>query len=161
MSYSLLLLNTDLHVAEIQTRMSRNQFVRNTLSAIQMQIRPGLGRPSTPDLTRDDGSSVRGLGSDGSEAGGNSTLRTRGDRSGSVTSWNSVSRDLDVSTAATTPLSGASNLQLNESTISVQEPRIKNASSTSVIYGRNFDIEMESLLKVSLFHRGSWYVILT
>ncbi|GAA97747.1 uncharacterized protein L969DRAFT_55427 [Mixia osmundae IAM 14324] len=35
--YSILLLNTDLHVVESTTRMSRNQFVRNTMSAIYEQ----------------------------------------------------------------------------------------------------------------------------
>ena len=149
-SYSLLLLNTDLHVAELAQRMSRSQFVRNTLTAIQMQIRPNtVGRPSTPDLTYDDGSSIRGVGSDGSEHGGSgSTLRSRGKRSGSVTSWNSISRDI-VNTPATTPNSGTSQTQLNGSTCSIQEPRIKNPSVGSVVYGRNFDSEMESLLKVS------------
>ncbi|KAE8258228.1 hypothetical protein A4X13_0g1831 [Tilletia indica] len=33
--FSLLLLNTDLHVADIQDRMTRQQFVRNTIAAIQ------------------------------------------------------------------------------------------------------------------------------
>lgn len=32
--FSILLLNTDLHIAELQERMTRQQFVRNTLSAI-------------------------------------------------------------------------------------------------------------------------------
>ena len=152
-SYSLLLLNTDLHVAELAQRMSRNQFVRNTLAAIQMQIRPnGQDRASTPDLTRDDGSSIRNLGSDGSDIG--NTMRSRGTRSGSVTSWNSVSRDL----LTTSSVNASSSPQLqpppsthgtpNESTTSIPEPRIKEPSINSVVYGRNFDIEMENLLKV-------------
>ncbi|KAH8119341.1 hypothetical protein DFH11DRAFT_1501723 [Phellopilus nigrolimitatus] len=145
-SYSLLLLNTDLHVAELAQRMSRSQFVRNTLSAIQMQIRPsGGGRASTPELTYDDESSIRGVGSDGSEVGA-STLRNRAQRSGSVTSWNSVSRDF-VNTPATTPNSGTSQTQLNGSNTSIHEPRIKTPSVPSVIYGRHFDSDMESLLK--------------
>ncbi|KAL5507199.1 hypothetical protein ACEPAH_6655 [Sanghuangporus vaninii] len=143
-SYSLLLLNTDLHVAELASRMSRNQFVRNTLAAIQMQIRPnGTGRASTPELTHDDGSSIRGVGSDGSEAGA-SGVKGRNERSGSVTSWTSVSREC-VNTPATTPNSGSSQ-QLNGSNASVSESRAKN-SSTSVVYGRNFENDMESLLK--------------
>ena len=147
MSYSLLLLNTDLHVAELAQRMSRAQFVRNTLTAIQMQIRPnGVDRSSTPELTHDDGSSIRNLGSDGSDAGAAGALR-RGQRSGSVTSWNSVSREF-VTTPATTPNSGTSQTQLNESVTSVHEPRIKNSSVPSVVYGRNFDTDMENLLKV-------------
>ncbi|GAA5837679.1 hypothetical protein JCM3766R1_000554 [Sporobolomyces carnicolor] len=36
-SYSMLLLNTDLHVVDTTTRMTRQQFVRNTLNAIQAQ----------------------------------------------------------------------------------------------------------------------------
>lgn len=39
-SYSLLLLNTDLHVVETSTRMLRGQFVKNTLSAIRSQTAP-------------------------------------------------------------------------------------------------------------------------
>lgn len=157
-SYSLLLLNTDLHVAELSTRMSRSQFVRNTLSAIQSQIRPsGIARVSTPDLTRDDGSSVQGVGSEGSETGG-STLRSRATRSGSVTSWTSVSRDM-VNTPVTTPNSGgsASAQFMNDSAISVHEPRVKSPSFTSVVYSRNFDSEMEGLLKViSSFPRNDF-----
>ncbi|KAK4056662.1 hypothetical protein OIO90_002214 [Microbotryomycetes sp. JL221] len=36
-SYSLLLLNTDLHVVDSTTRMSRQQFIKNTVAAIQAQ----------------------------------------------------------------------------------------------------------------------------
>lgn len=145
-SYSLLLLNTDLHVAELAQRMSRAQFVRNTLTAIQMQIRPnGVDRSSTPELTHDDGSSIRNLGSDGSDAGAGA-LR-RGQRSSSVTSWNSISREF-VNTPATTPNSGTSQTQLNESVTSVHDPKVKNASVPSIVYGRNFDTDMENLLKV-------------
>ena len=50
-AYSLLLLNTDLHVADLATRMSRNQFVRNTVTAIQMQIQPTS--PLSPDSMDD------------------------------------------------------------------------------------------------------------
>lgn len=137
-------------MAELVQRMSRSQFVRNTLAAIQMQIRPsGPGRASTPELTHDDGSSIRGLGSDGSEAGTN-TLRSRGQRSGSVTSWNSLTRDF-VNTPATTPNSGSSQTQLNGSQTSVHEPRTKPviaAQSAPIVYGRNFESDMENLLKV-------------
>ncbi|KAI5283894.1 hypothetical protein KEM54_001751 [Ascosphaera aggregata] len=37
-SYSLLLLNTDLHFAENETKMTRGQFVRNTMPIIQRQV---------------------------------------------------------------------------------------------------------------------------
>ncbi|GEM09884.1 SEC7-like domain containing protein [Rhodotorula toruloides] len=45
-SYSLLLLNTDLHVVDSTTRMSRQQFIRNTLDAISAQT--GSPNPDAP-----------------------------------------------------------------------------------------------------------------
>ncbi|KAF8493600.1 hypothetical protein JB92DRAFT_1163112 [Gautieria morchelliformis] len=163
-AYSILLLNTDLHIADLSTHMSRNQFVRNTVQAIQSQIRtaPNLERASTPDLMYDDASSAH---AEGSEVGG-STVRSRPKRSSSVHSWTSVSRDAISSTGTsstaqltTSPIGPASQ---NASTVSVQtptsgqipasaEPRIRTAGSqssvTSIVYGRNWDGEMESLLR--------------
>lgn len=153
-SYSLLLLNTDLHVAELTSRMSRNQFVKNTLDAIQSQIRPGgPGRPSTPDLTHDDGSSIR-IGSDGSDIGG-STLRTRDKRSGSLNSWNSISRDL-INIPDPAPGNGVPTVQFNESTTSIQESKLRNHSSTSIVFNRTFEAEMTGLLKVSTRRRSNY-----
>ena len=93
-AYSLLLLNTDLHVAKLSQKMSRNQFVRNTLSAIQIQMRTysGTERSSTPDLMPDDDSSLRTPGQEGSETAGN-TIRSRPTRSGSVASWTSAGKE--------------------------------------------------------------------
>jgi hypothetical protein len=174
-SYSILLLNTDLHIADLSTHMSRNQFVRNTVQAIQSQIRPSgpsFARSSTPDLTYDDASSAHAR-SEGSEAGG-STLRSRSKRSSSVHSWTSVSRE--ALNPLGTPSMGTSSGQLttsptgpcslNASTVSVQtptsgqisnsaEPKIRTAGSqssssvTSIVYGRNWDVEMEGMLRVS------------
>lgn len=172
-SYSILLLNTDLHVADLSTHMSRNQFVRNTVQAIQSQIRPSgpaAARSSTPDLTYDDGSSAHAR-SEGSEFGG-STVRPRPKRSSSVHSWTSVSREVlsplgtpGTSTGQLTT-SPTGQYSLNASTASVQtptsgqvstsaEPRIRTAANqssssvASVVYGRNWDVEMEGMLRVS------------
>ena len=152
-SYSLLLLNTDLHVAELSTRMSRNQFVRNTLAAIQTQLQspPPLSEVSATDLTYDDCGSIRG--SDVTETAV-ATPATRTNRSGSVTSWNSTTRDI-----LPVPIPGISSAAsparpTNGSTPSIQISLIqetKNLSSSgtsSVSYGRNWENEMESLLKV-------------
>ncbi|KAJ7188291.1 hypothetical protein C8R46DRAFT_1054279 [Mycena filopes] len=128
-SYSLLLLNTDLHVADLATRMSRTQFVRNTLTAIQMQLQPTPSQASTPDLTHDSGS-VR------AETIESTPPASRSKRSDSITSWHSVSRE-----AASTIFSPIA----NESTPSVQiEPR---TSVSSMVYGRAWENDMESLLK--------------
>ncbi|GLB37099.1 putative pleckstrin homology domain containing protein [Lyophyllum shimeji] len=136
-SYSLLLLNTDLHVADLTTRMSRSQFVRNTLTAIQMQLQASPPTElSTSDLTYDDCSSIRGP-ADGSEP------RSRSKRSDSITSWNSVSREGVMS-----PLPPLVHKEANGSTPSVQlstahEP--KNGSNQ--IFGRGWENDMENLLK--------------
>ncbi|KAG1854778.1 Sec7 domain-containing protein [Suillus tomentosus] len=85
--YSILLLNTDLHIADIANRMSRNQFVRNTIMAIQTQTHPSR-YGSSPDLN-DDNTSGLLTASDGTET--QSLARSK--RSGSIASWNSISKD--------------------------------------------------------------------
>jgi hypothetical protein len=138
-AYSLLLLNTDLHVADLTTRMSRGQFVKNTMTTIQMQIRSNPpGALSSSDLTYDDcSSSVRTPGSDDTE-----TI-PRSKRSDSITSWNSVSRDVS-------PQPATLSTQANSSTPSVQvsmanDPR----SAPHHVYGRGWEEDMENLLKVN------------
>ncbi|KAI0645547.1 hypothetical protein C8Q79DRAFT_1010490 [Trametes meyenii] len=179
-AYSVLLLNTDLHVAELASRMSRSQFVRNTMTAIQMQLQPS-GMASSTDLSYDDWSSVQ-AGSEGGDAPGN-TVRARAKRSDSITSWNSVTREGLVPSSGTLVNSSgqltlasdpAGSSSANQSSVSVgassnqegkqsQEanppptatsasaPAAMNASgpaaSSAVLYDRNWEVEMETLLK--------------
>ncbi|KAH9895124.1 hypothetical protein C8Q73DRAFT_759487 [Cubamyces lactineus] len=179
-AYSVLLLNTDLHVAELASRMSKNQFVRNTMTAIQMQLQPS-GMASSTDLSYDDWSSVR-AGSEGGDAPGN-TVRARAKRSDSITSWNSVTREALVPSSGTLVNSSgqltlasdpAGSSSANQSSVSVgassnqegkqsQEtnPPLAAASasapatmsssgpvsSNTVLYDRNWEGEMETLLK--------------
>ncbi|CDO69361.1 hypothetical protein BN946_scf184961.g3 [Trametes cinnabarina] len=181
-SYSVLLLNTDLHVAELASRMSKNQFVRNTMTAIQMQLQPS-GTASSTDLTYDDWSSVR-AGSEGGDVPGN-TVRARAKRSDSITSWNSVTREALVPSSGTlvnssgqltlvsdpagsssanqssVSVGAASNLEGKQSqeanppaaATSASAPAVLNASGpvavSTVLYDRNWENEMESLLKRS------------
>ncbi|KAF9379628.1 hypothetical protein BGX21_002588, partial [Mortierella sp. AD011] len=55
-TYSMLLLNTDLHIVQQSTRMSRSAFVKNTLQVVQSQTQrsegsnPILGNPSGLDM---------------------------------------------------------------------------------------------------------------
>ncbi|RDB16953.1 hypothetical protein Hypma_002582 [Hypsizygus marmoreus] len=137
-SYSLLLLNTDLHVAELTTRMSRNQFVRNTLTAIQMQLQPTPAQMSTSDLTYDDcSSSIRGAGSDITET------RARSKRSDSITSWNSVSREGVMSLAMASGMPDTNGSSPSVQVSSIQESR----PSLNPVYGRGWESDMEILLK--------------
>ncbi|KAG5645208.1 hypothetical protein DXG03_006726 [Asterophora parasitica] len=136
-SYSLLLLNTDLHVADLTTRMSRSQFVRNTLAAVQMQLQPSPPPPtdlSMSDLTYDDCSSVKGTPNEGSEV-------TRSKRSDSITSWNSVSREGIISIPIVQKDANGSTPSVQLST--AHEPR----TSINPVYGRGWETDMETLLK--------------
>ncbi|WVQ68851.1 uncharacterized protein L199_007060 [Kwoniella botswanensis] len=65
---AMLMLNTDLHIAELNKHMSRADFVRNAMRAIHESM-PAGDRSSTPDLIRDDSSSMKlGFGSNASMA---------------------------------------------------------------------------------------------
>ena len=170
----MLLLNTDLHVAELANRMSRNQFVRNTMTTIQLQLQPS-GMASSTDLTYDDWSSVRG-GSEHGDAPGN-TVRARAKRSDSITSWNSVTREALVPSSGTLVNSSgqltlassepAGSSSANQSAVSVgnasegkqsQEANPPQTyagssgappSSSAIIFDRNWESEIENMLKVS------------
>lgn len=97
--YSLVLLNTDLHVVSTSTRMTRAQFVRNTMATIRTQSDVPT---SNADGTRSRSASL-GAGGDVSRRSsmeqlpglpGSAKLQakppaTRPTRSGSVASWKS------------------------------------------------------------------------
>ena len=147
-TYSLLLLNTDLHVADITTRMSRSQFVRNTMTAIQMQLHPA--RYASTDLDLDDSSSGPGTNSEGTET----PSVTRSKRSASIVSWNSISRDTFMSSGALSSAAlSAVQPSLNSSTTSFHhspgvESKPLSTGSSQVVYDRSWEMEMEGLLKV-------------
>lgn len=156
-AYSLLLLNTDLHVAELATRMSRGQFVRNTLFTIQMQLHPNRSvQGSTSDLVQSDrdADSIRGRGSEGSDVAA-STLRSQAKRSDSITSWNSISRDAALAnlfvgspaTGNTAPLPNDSTASVTASATSGAEAKTPSTLVSSVVFDRNWESDMESLLK--------------
>lgn len=167
-SYSLLLLNTDLHVADLTNRMSRNQFVKNTMSAIQNYLNPETASVFDAPITRkssidtvDDGASVlRGRTMDSANGAGGSTHLKRSE---SLTSWNSVLRETPQITSPAPSASqqstsggstGPSQTPNNESqssfnnsigpSVSVSERR-----SSTTIGGKAWENEVESLLKVS------------
>lgn len=156
-AYSLLLLNTDLHVADLTNRMSRGQFVRNTLFTIQMQLRPNRSaQGSSSDLVNSerDGDSVREPGNEGNDVD-TSTVRSQAKRSDSITSWNSISRDaalanLFVGSPAVgnaAPLPNDSTASVPASTTSATEAKTPSTLVSSVVYDRNWESDMESLLK--------------
>ncbi|KAG1751509.1 uncharacterized protein EDB91DRAFT_1234857 [Suillus paluster] len=153
--YSILLLNTDLHIADIANRMSRSQFVRNTMTAIQMQTHPSR-YGSSQDLN-DDNSSGPLTGSDGTET--QSLARSK--RSGSIASWNSISKDTFFASAGVSSTVLAAQPSLNSSTTSFHhssgpESKPPSTAPSTVAFDRNWEMDMESLLKVASHSMGAF-----
>jgi PH and SEC7 domain-containing protein len=144
--------------------MSRIQFVRNTLFTIQIQLQPNRSvQGSSSDLVQSerDVDSLRGPGSDGSDVGG-STVRSHAKRSDSIASWNSISRDAALAnlfvaspTANTASLPNDSTASVPASTTSVAEAKTPSTLVSSVVYDRNWESDMESLLKVGCILIGN------
>ena len=145
--------------------MSRAQFVRNTLATIQMQLQPNRSvQGSVTDLTHDDSSSVPGAPAEVAD-----TAKKRTKRSDSITSWNSVTRDAVIANLGSSMVSTAAHgsgstetPQLpNDSSASVSnasgaEAKTPNTLVSSVVYDRNWENDMESLLKVRRVPFSCW-----
>jgi hypothetical protein len=155
--YSLLLLNTDLHVVESTSRMTAKQFVRNTMNTIQLQEdetprRNHSRRPSTAPSREDDESLVDSRSSF-------DRFRPHSSRSGSITHWNGSSRDQAL--ASTPNLHGMSSSPSKAFETPTKNPSTQSLqhSATTPIFGRDVvsptrerwrESELESLLRVSV-----------
>ncbi|KAG8862477.1 hypothetical protein FRB96_001548 [Tulasnella sp. 330] len=165
-SYSLLLLNTDLHIADLSSHMSRAQFIRNTLFAINDQVRPqasavtssstsqpspnSYARASTPDLPSHMDGTPRRSGESSDRT--SSTLRKgRTNRSGSVNSWKSGEKEGlgGIFSNASTPtlLSSPVGTHAPQSPATQDRQIAPKLSASSFVYSRNWEHEMENLLK--------------
>ena len=133
-TYSILLLNTDLHVADLATHMSRSQFVRNTMTAIQAQF------PSANTFDQDGNSSL--------SRNEDTEIVGRSKRSDSIASWNSVSRDI-TSLSSSPSINRTSEISETRSTTTAGVD--SKSINTSQLYNRAWENDMENLLKV-------WYV---
>jgi PH/SEC7 domain-containing protein len=168
--YSLLLLNTDLHVAELASHMSRNQFVRNTIDTIRSQSQDDKGnqsdlalnsaRASSPEPvpTTEDNASVYSVSINGSDARGSvsdsgttHTIR-KSRRSESITSKRS-----NPIMSLSTPMASSANHSAgsgSDPTDFARRPSIQvhgtTSSGTSTVYDRNWETEMETMLKVRI-----------
>jgi len=150
-SYSLLLLNTDLHVADLVSRMSKSQFVKNTLTAIQMQLQSDEPTSPSDGASNDDDSDfMRGSGSDyAATSQQTSPSKTQSKRSDSITSWNSVPRDVFIPSLTATSPGGPTNGSSPSVQISLASPDTK--SSSGGVMSRAREIELENNLKVRAF----------
>ncbi|RXK42093.1 hypothetical protein M231_00450 [Tremella mesenterica] len=135
---AMLMLNTDLHIADLSKHMSRSDFIRNALRAIQ-ESRPSTEGSSTPELIRDDSSSLRPYPSTTS-VGQTSSVRTKPlNRSEAPQTQRSASAPI-VNVPHLEP-AFASQLHL--------DPRIKDSSTTisSFSYSKAWESEAENALK--------------
>jgi PH/SEC7 domain-containing protein len=135
--------------------MSRNQFVRNTLAAIQMQLQPlAPCRAPSFELTNDDSGSLPGGAA--ADTAGETTSTSRSKRSSSIVSWKTASKDaLTPVSGYSSPAAQLSSPHINSSVASVQIPSGQESkganpsSASSSVYGKQWENDMETLLKVS------------
>ncbi|KZS98411.1 hypothetical protein SISNIDRAFT_404603 [Sistotremastrum niveocremeum HHB9708] len=153
--YSLLLLNTDLHVAELTSHMSRTQFVRNTLSTIQAQVKPDPSeyQSSTSEVALNSNESSSDLALEGEE--NSSSAEPRPKRSGSLSSWHSVAKPSPPVIEMTGP-QGSSPRTSTDTAHPTPRPntedvfsskRSTSSAAQSFVFDKAWENEMEALLK--------------
>ncbi|WOO77537.1 PH and SEC7 domain-containing protein [Vanrija pseudolonga] len=133
---AMLMLNTDLHIAELAKHMSRTDFVRNAMRAIQESM-PDREMSPEPGLASDSGS-LRHLDSH-SAAQSTSSIRLR------AASSNLGSTPRNASGSLASPVS-----EISLTSPSTQDLRSRGASSTTVnsfTYTKAWEIEAENFLR--------------
>lgn len=151
-TYTLLLLNTDLHVVESNTRMSRNQFVRNAMSGIQASSTP-TPNDATPAPSPNPAEEAK------DETIGRASMdrvrdafspRSRSKRSNSVASQRSQKEMLLVSASHLGGFSPAGSQANTPAASPVKSRKTAFANEHPPIMSRAWQAEMEVMLKVRL-----------
>jgi hypothetical protein len=140
-----LLLNTDLHIAEISTRMSRTQFVRNTMSVVMPQRQQSLAAEFEAAASSSNATEAPAEG-----AAGIPTIRMRSKRSGSIQSWKSISRD-HLPGAINESSSSLHNSAEGKSSGAVTPLTEQPLPTVYPMVPRGWEMEVESTLKVNYF----------
>ncbi|KAH8916118.1 hypothetical protein BT69DRAFT_1340551 [Atractiella rhizophila] len=168
-AYSLLMLNTDLHIVDSPTHMSRAQFIKNTMSAIHSHRSQSISRNGTPDPVSGSNPSVSALDDDCSVHTGEevsnirrslerlketiannpaSASKVRSQRTGSIGSWQTPPQ-LESPEASSVHLptrkgSGTVNTSLQD----LRHRRSGSLTRTgAAVRDRWWDGEVETLLK--------------
>lgn len=152
-SYSLLLLNTDLHVVDSTVRMSRRAFVANILHTINEQATPEVLAPALlfgPNTT-DESEPNNVFGGGEASASHKSVDRIRegmSKRSGSIHSWKNGKDSASLSM----PNFGSPSPTRSRGSSSVVSPSahdaVRSPSLATINAGRAADAEIEPMLKV-------------
>lgn len=132
--FSILLLNTDLHVADIQDRMTRNQFVRNTLSAIMES-----SEVSPTQLWTNGGSGRE------EEVMSRSSLNDAS--AGVVSSDSVVSAQSTTPSSRLTPLTPLQRASNDDYSIAGSDAARLASDITCTPFSKTWEAEMESLLR--------------
>ncbi|WWD21934.1 hypothetical protein CI109_106422 [Kwoniella shandongensis] len=141
---AMLMLNTDLHIAELNKHMSRTDFIRNAMRAINESI-PGADRASTPDLVRDDSGSVRlGFGSTGSMAPSFVSMRAKTPTQPPQSAQRSTSAPIVSSPAPPSRTDSTSSIATHG-----LDGKQRGSSTTvsSFAYGKAWEVEAEAALR--------------
>jgi PH/SEC7 domain-containing protein len=153
-SYSLLLLNTDLHVVDTTTRMSRSQFVRNTLAAVHAQSSID---EATPGLLFGANSPTESPSGSTSVFGGEEGLRSNKSldrvREGAVSARRAGKSPMDPTSSLANFNSVSPRRPKTAGSVQDSPVRIlaqRSASMATIGNGKNWDVELESVLKVCL-----------
>lgn len=171
-AYAMLLLNTDLHIADVQTRMSRGDFVQNTMAAIRAQAGSGDARASSVAL----GTPVLGSGSgegpdesftapsspstgqrykalrtaSGAGAGSGSAHSSRTGLNDSAAGYGASSSNLHQQQASPSKLSGTGTALERTSTVDLPAGAGASGSrvaSSTYLPNRSWEQEVEATLK--------------
>jgi PH/SEC7 domain-containing protein len=144
---AMLMLNTDLHIADLNKHMSRSDFVRNALRAISLSTEGAPGTGSTPDLVKDNSSK---FGGSSAASIASVTVGPNG-RMKSIPAPRSASAPV-VALAAGSASGSASALSRVDSIGGVLEQIKLRGSQTTVgsfSYTKAWESDAESALKVS------------
>ncbi|WVQ76687.1 hypothetical protein IAR50_006361 [Cryptococcus sp. DSM 104548] len=143
---AMLMLNTDLHIAELQKHMSKSDFVRNAMRAIQMSNGASEDRSSTPDLITDDGENQPP-----SLSSSTSTNYVGSVRAKIPTSGAHRSASAPVVTSPPPHHRADSSASVVGSAVSPSESKLRSSSTTvssgSFNYGKTWESETEGALK--------------
>nr|XP_019047599.1 hypothetical protein I302_04215 [Kwoniella bestiolae CBS 10118]OCF26529.1 hypothetical protein I302_04215 [Kwoniella bestiolae CBS 10118] len=141
---AMLMLNTDLHIAELNKHMSKTDFVRNAMRAIHESM-PAGDRSSTPDLIRDDSSSTKpGFGSNASMAPSFVSVRSKAQNPANPPSTQRSASAPVIVNAGPPRTDSTSSIGTNGT-----EPKTRGSSTTvsSFNYNKAWEAEAENALR--------------
>ncbi|BGP32385.1 hypothetical protein JCM10296v2_004166 [Rhodotorula toruloides] len=150
-SYSLLLLNTDLHVVDSTTRMSRQQFIRNTVEAINAQSGsdPTIALATPPVLIDTPPALADTSASDGTSARF-STAETVAGEANAMTAKDSpapASIPLPASPASSRPATANSLDRATKTAISIPRRSESTTTVNSTQSNKTPDANLQAVLK--------------